>query len=257
MWIIMRSNFRSLHLAPITSMICALWEKGCWRKDKKEGDLRGEKQMKYQHLFTADAHCLRCSRCLRCLRCTGPDAWFHDKEPIKGVRVYDRMCAGGKKEMLWISFFVVTFLFLDFVVPGFCFFASLLFCLSVLFFSRFTGTVLHTDSVTRRSWYKQAFYTKAFTHKPLYTKTPLHTNILTHVYHQNSSVPWCYKWHAFSHFFMVFCVELTKRAQYHDATNHTHYLIFHGISHEIHQRSSVPGCQKWHALSHFFRVFPI
>ena len=47
--------------------------------------------MKYQYLFTADAHCLRC------LRCTGPGAWFRDKEPIEGVRVYDRRCAGRKK----------------------------------------------------------------------------------------------------------------------------------------------------------------
>ena len=68
--------------------------------------------MKYQYLFTADAHCLRCSRCLRCLSCTGPDAWFRDKEPIEGVRVYDRRCAGGeKKEVSCISFFVIMLFF--------------------------------------------------------------------------------------------------------------------------------------------------
>ena len=101
-------------------------------------------------------------------------------------------------------------------------------------------------------------------------------------YHQNSSVPWCYKWHALSHFFMVFPTNFTKTARYHDATNDTRYLFFewyfpwnspkqlstmmlqithvisffHGISHEIHQNSSVPWCYKWRALSHFFMVFP-
>ena len=89
-----------------------------------------------------------------------------------------------KKGVSFISFFVVRIFFSEFVVPGFCFSVSLhrcFFCLSVLFFSRFTGTLLHTDSVTRRSWYKQTLlHTNAFTHRPLYTKTPLHTNTLTH-----------------------------------------------------------------------------
>ena len=71
-------------------------------------------------------------------------------------------------------------------------------------------------------------------------------------------------------FFMVFPMKFTSTAQYHDATNDTCYLIFswylpwnspkqlstmmlqmtrvisffHGISHEFHQNSSVPGCYK-------------
>ena len=43
-------------------------------------------------------------------------------------------------------------------------------------------------------------------------------------------------------FFAVFPMKITKTAQYHDATNDTRYLNFHGISHEIHQNSSVPWC---------------
>ena len=52
-------------------------------------------------------------------------------------------------------------------------------------------------------------------------------------------------------------MKFTKTAQYHDATNDRRYLIFHGISHEIYQSSSVPWCYKWQALSNFFMVFPV
>ena len=84
-------------------------------------------------------------------------------------------------------------------------------------------------------------------------------------------------------FFMVFPTNFTKTARYHDATNNTRYLIFsryvpwkspkrlstmmlqmtgfisifHGISHEFHKNGSVPQCYTWHALSHFFTVFPM
>ena len=98
--------------------------------------------MKYQHLFTADAHCLRCSRCLRCLRCTGPYAWFRDKEPTEGVRVYD-----------------------------FCFCASLLFLhfCSPLF-------PLYRDPVTRRSPVIHGpCYTQALVHTDAFTHTHTHT----------------------------------------------------------------------------------
>ena len=49
---------------------------------------------------------------------------------------------------------------------------------------------------------------------------------ISHEFHKNSSVPWCYKWHALSLFRMVFPMKFTKAAQYHDATNNTRYLIF-------------------------------
>ena len=52
-------------------------------------------------------------------------------------------------------------------------------------------------------------------------------------------------------------MKFTKTAQYHHATNDTRYLIFHGISDEIHQSSSVPWWYKWHALSLFRMVFPM
>ena len=93
---------------------------------------------------------------------------------------------------------------------------------------------------------------------------------ISHENHQNGSVPWCYKWQISSTFFMVVPMKFIKTAQYHDATNNTRHLIFlqvfpwkspkrlstvmlqiadffcmfHGISHEIHQISSVPWCRK-------------
>ena len=81
------------------------------------------------------------------------------------------------------------------------------------------------------------------------------SNGISHEIHQSSSVPWCYKKHTLSQFFMLTPMKFTKTAQYHDATHDTRYLIFHGISHESHQSSSVPWCYKWRALSHFFMVF--
>ena len=78
------------------------------------------------------------------------------------------------------------------------------------------------------------------------------------------------KWQASSYFFMVFSMQFSKTAQYHDATNSTHCLFFswyfpwisqkrlgtkmlqitrvisffRGISHENHQNGSVPWCYK-------------
>ena len=53
--------------------------------------------------------------------------------------------------------------------------------------------------------------------------------------------------------FITLEMTFTKTAQYHDATNDTHCLIFHGTSHEIRNNSSVPWCYneyKWQKLSY-------
>ena len=127
--------------------------------------------MKYQHLFTADAHCLRCSRCLRCLRCTGPYAWFRDKEPIEGVRVYDRRCAGGKKKCYASRFLLSHFCFWTswFLVSAFlhrCFFAFLFSSFPALQGPCYTRTLLHEEAGTNKR-----FCTNPFTLRLRYTQT--------------------------------------------------------------------------------------
>ena len=101
-----------------------------------------------------------------------------------------------------------------------------------------------------------------------------------------SSLDWWYEWQALSQLFLAFPMTFTITAYYHDAKSfiftisHINpttqlcttmlpkrlstmmlqipdfFYIFHGISHEIHQNSSIPRCYKWHALSQFgFTVF--
>ena len=129
--------------------------------------------MKFQHLFTADAHCLRCSGRLRCFRLRGPDAWFPDKEPIEGVCVCACRRVGGKKrEASCISFFVGTFFFLYFVVPGRRFCSSLLFIAFPFSSFRFLQRPFYTKKLVQTDAFTQTLlFTNPFTLRHRYTQT--------------------------------------------------------------------------------------
>ena len=86
----------------------------------------------------------------------------------------------------------------------------------------------------------------------------LHFHDISHEIHQNGSVPRCYKWHALSQFcFMVFSMQFTKTAQYHDATNSAHCLFFSWDFPLISQKRLGTKTQSiTRVISCFSRYFP-
>ena len=94
---------------------------------------------------------------------------------------------------------------------------------------------------------------------------------ISHVVHQISSVPWCCKWHALSHFFMVVPMKFTKTAQYQmlqmthaisffhaSSSTHGSHLILHNCSHiplththtSSHTRHTYAHTSHTHLISH-------
>ena len=110
-----------------------------------------------------------------------------------------------KKEVSCISFLLSRFFF-DFVVPGFCFCASLLFlhfCSPLFPLYRdpvtrrspvilghcYTQALVHTDAFTHRPCHSQTLlHTDSCVHRKVYTQTPLHTYSFTHQHFHTQSL---------------------------------------------------------------------
>ena len=96
---------------------------------------------------------------------------------------------------------------------------------SMVFPMNSAKTAQYHDATNDRFYLQFSWYFLWISQKRLGT-TMLHmTRVISffhgisHEIHQNSSVPWCYKWQDFSYLFMVFSMQFSKTAQYHDATN--------------------------------------
>ena len=107
----------------------------------------------------------------------------------------------------------------------------------------------HIQSVHTNGLHTQAFIRRLFHIRTAYSHT--HIDIIPvpsslHGIHQNSSVPWCYKYHAWS-----------KIVQYHHLCSNSCYLHLSWYSTWNSPNQLGTWCYKWHAWSHFFMVFPM
>ena len=80
---------------------------------------------------------------------------------------------------------------------------------------------------------------------------------IPHEFHLTSSIPRNYTYRNLSYFFRVYYMQFTKTAQYHDASNNTHYLIFRLYLPMKFTKLVQYLNIKNSRLSHFFFVFSI
>ena len=165
--------------------------------------------------------------------------------------VWSQVCRWRKKTKFHAFRFLLSCFCFDFVVPGFCFFCIAIF-LPLLFFyfptyrDRVTHGLCYTKTLVQTDAFTQTLlHTNPFTKRLRYTQTLWHTFITkTAQYHDATNdtrsliFSWYFAWNwpkelstmmlqttRIISFFMVFPMKFTKEAQYHAATNETHYLI--------------------------------
>ena len=111
----------------------------------------------------------------------------------------------------------------------------------------FKQTLLHTNPFTLRHHYTQTlWHTTAFTRRPCYTRTLLHTDSCTHTdafTHRPCHSQTLLHTDSCAHRKVYTQTPLHIYSFTHPHF-HTQSLIFHCISHEIQQNSSVPWCYK-------------